>query len=345
MEIILGSSNDRPGNGPRHSGEGDLVWSEDAIFLRALDSYYSAIFDGHQRPLSAAAVEDGRTIAAVDANLTNGIVAFHARPAEMGFASSVEPSLIGRAVKLLCDHLMQAGKTAGASHVLLRDRGHVGVLSRLAQECLRLGGEPEAEIRAIVDLSQSEKELRSDLRKSYRHCVNWGEKNLLTRFVCRERPSPEDYDLYRQFHHRIAGRVTRTPASWERMFDLIAGGQGELVLGYLDDQLVAATITTYSGVTATYASGVYERSLFDKPLAHWPLFLAILRARQVGMRFFDIGEIPQASRVTPKEHSIGYFKRGFTSRLCQHTLWRIVLNRAATIEAGSASVPIIEHVT
>ncbi len=100
------------------------------------------------------------------------------------------------------------------------------------------------------------------------------------------------------------------------MFDALVEGCGELVLAFLDDDvLVSGTMVVDGRQTSTYASAVNDRSRFDKPLGHWPLYNAIVRSKQRGLRYFDLGEIPPQGTASEKQYSIGQFKKGFTSRL------------------------------
>jgi lipid II:glycine glycyltransferase (peptidoglycan interpeptide bridge formation enzyme) len=107
------------------------------------------------------------------------------------------------------------------------------------------------------------------------------------------------------------------------MFDNIVGGLGELALAYLDDHKLVAGTMTFDGSEVTYyASGVYERELFDRPLAHFPLYDAILRSRGRSMKFFDLGAMPSKGAASEKEYNIGFFKRGFATFVEMHLVWR-----------------------
>ena len=131
------------------------------------------------------------------------------------------------------------------------------------------------------------------------------------------------FETYRQFHRRIAGRSTRPDASWAAMRDWIFEGGGELTLGSLvSGELVAGTMVIDGTSVAYYSSGVYDRERFDKPMAHYPLYEAILRAGIRGMTTFDLGEIPQAGTASTKEQAIGYFKRGFAGAIGTSIVWR-----------------------
>jgi len=82
-------------------------------------------------------------------------------------------------------------------------------------------------------------------------------------------------------------------------------------------------LTIDAGSTTYYTSGVYEREMFDKPLGHFPVFDAILRAGERGTRVFDLGEIFPAGAAEEKEVQIGFFKKGFTSTFQLRTHWLV----------------------
>ena len=81
-----------------------------------------------------------------------------------------------------------------------------------------------------------------------------------------------------------------------------------------------------AGGTAYYASGVYDRSRFDKPLGHFPVFDAMIRAGGRGVARFDLGEIvPRTADADDKEVQIGFFKKGFTADFALINIWTVRL--------------------
>jgi hypothetical protein len=176
-------------------------------------------------------------------------------------------------------------------------------------------------IVALADLVDGEAGLRRGLRKSYRSLVNWGRRNLHIEIVDAARPDQARFEAYRAFHREVAGHVTRSAESWDASFRLVAEGWGELVLGYLGDDLVAGTLVADGTASSYYASGVYDRARFDKPMAHWPLWLAMTRSMERGRRVFELGDVPAEGEASAKEVAIGHFKRGFATRLVTRLVW------------------------
>jgi lipid II:glycine glycyltransferase (peptidoglycan interpeptide bridge formation enzyme) len=125
---------------------------------------------------------------------------------------------------------------------------------------------------------------------------------------------------------------------------MIKANRAELLLSYLDEsKLVGASLFLDTGETTTYGVGVYERSLFEKPLSHAPIFMAMLRAKERGQRRFVIGDVPPAKSPQDKEFSIGWFKSGFTGNLTVGLDWTYRLQESET--SDSLDTAAAQHAT
>jgi hypothetical protein len=175
---------------------------------------------------------------------------------------------------------------------------------------------------AYVDLTAGPAAWRAALRKSSRSLINWGRRHLSMRYVNKDAPDRALFDQYRTFHAEVSGRVTRSEASWAVMYEWITGGGGELVMAFLEGRPVAGSMFIDGSEKSIYASGVYDRTQFDKPLAHYPVWLGIERAHARGMKTLELGAVPPRGTVPDKEYQIGYFKRGFATHIKDHIIWR-----------------------
>jgi len=225
---------------------------------------------------------------------------------------------VGRtAVEAALTRLDALAKKHGARAITLHETPALA----LAELCRARGYAPSERDYASADLAGGEAGLRKTLRKSFKSLINWGKSNLALEIYAKGNANPALFQRYQDFHARVAGRTTRPQASWDIMAAWIAAGHGELILGSLDGELVTGTMVVDGAETAYYASGVYDRQRFDKPLAHWPLWLGMLHAGGRGLKLFDIGEIPRAGTASEKEVNIGYFKRGFATGIVTQTVW------------------------
>ena len=175
---------------------------------------------------------------------------------------------------------------------------------------------------AYVDLIAGPTAWRKALRKSSRSLINWGRRNLSIHYVNKEAPDRALFDHYRDFHAEVAGRVTRLEQSWNVMYEWIALGGGELILAFLEGKPIAGSMFIDGKETSIYASGVYDRAQFNKPLAHYPVWLGIERAHARGMKILELGDVPMRGDKSEKEYHIGYFKRGFATHIDTQLVWR-----------------------
>ncbi len=222
--------------------------------------------------------------------------------------------------------LMERAKISDCEMLLLLDKKVGPKLSALGQQVFNRNGVPQLRFVAQQDLSKAEDDLFKDLRKSYRSLVNQGRRELSFEYVTEMNLNKELFYDFKDFHKKIAGRQTRPSESWDVQFEMIGAGYAELILGYMEEYgLVSSALFNDFGGTTSYASAVYERSLFDKPLAHANVFEGMLRAKRRGQEFFNLGEVPPYHSDREKEYNIGKFKKGFCRSLSPIIEWSIKL--------------------
>lgn len=283
--------------------------------------YYPAVTAGAAREVPFLVVQDGRPLLYAPATILEGRVSFHGMPLRLFVAAGLDRRGAERAVDAAFAHL-DALAAGPAPEGLVIETAGGATLDAVALACLGRGLTAALRLVATVDLAAGEPAARAALRRSFRSLVNWGEREITLRYVNETAPDRGAFDAYQDFHRRVAGRVTRPQASWDAMFAWIAGGGGELALGQLaDGTLVSATLVVDGTEAAYYASGVYDRERFDRPMAHWPLWNALGRARARGRALFDLGEVPLPGTASEKEVAIGYFKRGFATALETRLVW------------------------
>jgi hypothetical protein len=250
-------------------------------------------------------------------------VSFWGLPAVLAWKAGAEPRHVRDALGAALDHLTATAKACGASRLVIGTNA-AEACDPLSALLADRGAEGTISASAMADLTLSAEALRADIRDSYRSLTNWGSRNLRLAFVNASNPERALFDLFPDFHARIAGGRRRGEEYWQVYWEEITAGKAEMALGFLEDgTLAAGSIVVWAGGTAYYASGVYDRDKFDKPLGHWPLWNTILRARDMGLTRFDLGEIPARGKAEEKEISIAFFKRGFTSGRSLRIRWEL----------------------
>jgi hypothetical protein len=286
---------------------------------------YTVVAPGHQ-DRSFQVVGPKGVVLAARATSNGQEMSFYGLPMVLAVKQGLEEKERRQTIAAALDHLAALGEETGAAEAVIGamaaqtpDAVSAALIDRLAK------GEARAWI--VADLRREAELIKRDVRDSYRSLLNWGERNMTLKWVDRETPDRALFDLFPKFHAEISGRE-RGDAYWDVYWQDILGGGSELLLGWLaDGTLVSGSIVTGRGATAYYASGVYARDQFDKPLGHWPLWQAMMRAKAQGYARFDLGELADRWRANDKEVNIAFFKRGFSSGREVRMHWVMPLSR------------------
>ena len=157
---------------------------------------------------------------------------------------------------------------------------------------------------------------KSAIRKSYKSLINWGLKELHPQIYDKDNITWNHIESFRELHIRVAKRETRTKSSWEKQFEMVKNGDAFIIFGKINEQLVSAGFFMINGSNCYYGVSASRRDLFHKPIFHALLWKAIIFSREIGCRWFELGEQsflnhPLNPRSTKKERAISEFKAGF----------------------------------
>jgi hypothetical protein len=306
--------------GPAHPGSAIEQSQAGYAYHRSLKPYYAAYY-ADALDLSFGVVDDDGVVRALVyvTDLMHGELSYFGHPVGV-FADAGMPVPMREALSAcVCHNLMTLCRSRGAHSIRLPDDA-----SLVTGLPVRATTVHEAHV-AFVDLADEEQEIVRRTRKSYRSLVNWGRRSLTLRLVDARDPDPLAFESFRQFHARVAGRRTRSDASWAAQHRALVEGRAFLMLAYLGTStseaaaspaLVSGNYVILGGQEAYYGVSVNDRELMANRVAvgHWPLLASILEARRCGMRSFNLGVVgPEFA--TDKERGIAMFKRGFTDRL------------------------------
>lgn len=234
------------------------------------------------------------------------------------------PAPSSKIAKAVIAHLIESAKTHNLPSIKIADTQSAAQLSEIGLESYAMGGTAHTKLRALVDLTPEEETIRADIRKSYKSLINQGHQEIAFKIYDKTNITRDIFQAFEDFHLQVAGRKTRSVESWNTQFDMIKSGCGELSMGYMDDYgLVSSALFTDYGDTASYAVAVYNRELFDKPLAHANVYDGMIRAKKRGKIKFNLGIMPFPGEANEKELSIAKFKKGFTGNLNSFIEWII----------------------
>jgi hypothetical protein len=174
----------------------------------------------------------------------------------------------------------------------------------------------------ILNLNQTEEELRAGMHKKWRYNINLAEKKGVTVGEASSEKLGEWYKLYKTTGER--DKIALHPeAYYKGLFDLankkaLTGGLAgvdypdlRLWLAYHEDELLAGIITSFYGNRATYlygASSNNKRNLMPAYALQWA---AIRGAKEAGCGEYDFFGIPPTDDPEHPMHGLYRFKVNF----------------------------------
>ena len=170
----------------------------------------------------------------------------------------------------------------------------------------------------IIDLCQSEVDIKRAIRKSYHSLINWGLNTMEIEIHDNSNIKWNTIERFRDLHIKEAQRETRSLDTWKKQFEAISSGLAFCITAKLDKELVSAAYFLCPSRICYYGSSVSRRDLFGKPLSHAIIWKAILESKRSGALLFNIGstyEYKVNNLATAKEKNIAYFKEGFGGNL------------------------------
>lgn len=178
-----------------------------------------------------------------------------------------------------------------------------------------LGGRCFAREELYVDLNKTYDEIHKNIRKSYKSLINYGFRNWKIKF-CLEVDTAL-FEKLKDMHFIVAGRKTRSDESWNLQYAAINNGTAFIAVIEDVDRIIGWSLFSLSRDECYYGVGVFDRTMFDKPISHFlqDSVIKYLKANTdikwyyLGHRFYK-GDyyVP-----TEKELNIAYFKEGFAT--------------------------------
>lgn len=155
------------------------------------------------------------------------------------------------------------------------------------------------------------------MHKKVRQDINKGYKYYRYEVICSESKNIDDMiELFRKYHIEISGRETRSKKTWEKQAEGIRKNKDFAV--YLYDletgELHGASLFTVTNHFCYYSVAAYNRDRFDRPIGHMVQDIAINYLRQMGVKWYVIGDrYYAADHVDSKMLSISKYKEAFAT--------------------------------
>ncbi len=283
-------------------------------------AYYPAVHGDNHRDYSFAVEWRDEPRVVVLCSVVDGILGMHGIPARIFVESNLDAEVLKAAMKHAFAHIDEIVVAANVQEVVISEPA-TPVLSPVGEACLSRGAKADVTLIGMVDIQAGPAVWKKSLRKSFQQLINWGRKNFAIGYVNADNFSQEAFDRFRHFHAHVAGRVTRPIESWNAMAESVKNGRGEVIVGEIAGKLTAAALFIDGAVTSLYMTAIYDRDSED-PLAHYIIWHGMERAHLRGMKDMELGPIHQFGMTDAKQFNIGFFKRGFVTRMDSNLDWR-----------------------
>lgn len=144
--------------------------------------------------------------------------------------------------------------------------------------------EIQPEYRQIVDISKSEDQILAQMKQKGRYNIRVAQKHNIV--VEKSNNIKDFYQIFQETAQRDGFEV-RPQKYFEKLVEVL-GDNAALLVARLQDQILAATIVSFHGETASYlygASGNEHRETMAPYLLHWE---AMREAKARGCKVYDL---------------------------------------------------------
>ena len=178
---------------------------------------------------------------------------------------------------------------------------------------------------SIMDLTKNKEEMWSSLRNSYKSLINNGKKKYEVIIVDAEKTDYKAHNLYKELHHKTAGRITRCQETWDLQYEMLKDDNAMLI-GLKDfDMFVAFSYFSHHNGKACYGSSSDDPDYkTDIPLEHTIIWSAIEYYKKRNFKLLEIGWQSFGKQIfdhpSQKYINLSFFKRGFGGEI--RTLYR-----------------------
>lgn len=219
--------------------------------------------------------------------------------------------LVSKCIKLATVISSTLGEKTWESQTLFLGEDRAG-FTEWPRQALMAGCQPRTDLALYIDLRQRPDDLNRNLRKSFKPLIKKGLNLWSAQVHCGS--ETKDWAEFQGLHKQVAGRATRSTATWDCQYEALIAGDGLLVtLRNSKNTMVGAGYFTLSAKEANYSIAAYNRELFGKPLGHVVQHHAIAAFQARDLHWYRLGRVT-VGKQTSKERSIAAFKSGFASQ-------------------------------
>ena len=172
---------------------------------------------------------------------------------------------------------------------------------------------PKLCLSSVIFLENHYDRIKRNYRKSYKSLINQSKREFDILVLDSENINDDYFWKFRNLHIETAGRETRLKNTWEMQLEMIKMKNAFMVLGFnKKSDLITGGIFYCNMFHCYYAVGVSNREMFDRPLLHGIIDEAVVKAKNLGCKIFELGDrLFNNDEIDNKLINISNFKKGF----------------------------------
>ena len=194
------------------------------------------------------------------------------------------------------------------------------ILDSFSKELIKMKNNKKISYECILNLNKGLESIFLTFDQNTRNLIRRSSEIWSNNFFDKDSQNLEKAWLkFKKMHYKISGRKTRSDKSWRLQYEAIKNNNGLLILiNDLQNNLIGGGFFFIGEHDAFYSVGVFNRSLFNKPVGYNMQYEAIKyfikknkKIYRVG-KLFSINDIPKPSQ---KQINISNFSKKFSSEV------------------------------
>jgi|APSaa5957512493_1039668.scaffolds.fasta_scaffold00179_16 hypothetical protein len=193
-------------------------------------------------------------------------------------------------IRLLQQHINQLIEEIQPDSLDYLDPVSHGIMSPVTQLLLQRGAVPTVQSAQIIDLTQSQEALYSNMNEDCRSRVDWGLRSLSIDIVSGRRFNKLKQTEVDRLFVESKGNDSNTILHNKRVYEsLIREGMGFLIQARYQGELVSSSLFVHTEKTAHFVFGDILPAAPQKPVMNALIWQGILHSKAKGCERFDFG--------------------------------------------------------
>lgn len=166
----------------------------------------------------------------------------------------------------------------------------------------------------VIDLGGSLDRLLNNMRKGHKYDVKRADKIFSFEVYEKNNMTTKIFNIYKNLHHKTAGRKTRSDETFELAFQWILEGYFVLFAVKKDDNYAGFTLNCVCKGGSSYGSTPIDPEYKHLPVSHFLQWNIIKWLKRSGFRYYEIGLQHSGNTLSlypsEKDLNLSLFKRG-----------------------------------